>query len=68
MSFSIAIQRQFLKLYLILYKQVFCLHVCLYACNIHEGQKNASNFLELELQMVLSHYVGFSEEQPVLYH
>lgn len=42
----------------ILYKQMFWLHVCLCACNIHEGQKNASNSLELELQMVLSHYVG----------
>lgn len=40
---------------------VFCLHV--YLCNIcvpgtHKGQQKASDLLELELQTIMSHYVG----------
>lgn len=50
----------FLKIYLYLCAWVFCLHVCwaLHACSACENQKRAVDPLELELQTVVSLYVG----------
>ena len=48
---------------------VLCLHVCIYMCIClvtHRGQKRALEPLELELQMVVSCYVGARNQTWVL--
>jgi hypothetical protein len=49
----------FLKVYLFLfYVWMFCLHLCLCTTCMNGGQEKASDPLELEFQIVVSHRVS----------